>query len=334
MTRICGGIVLIALSLGACSREEAPSNEAPDSGAPSAPSENDAGISDERDANIPDADRVDLCPDGFPRGTPGNARLVAKLASPPEGIAVCPNGDVFVSIPDEAKILRVPLDGNAPELWATLAGRQPLGMDCLDGTLFVVDFRSNDAAVLRIAAKGAQAEALPPIEGGTGYSALNGIVAIKGRGIYVSDASNTPFGRIVLFTETAPGKYVASVAKSGIAFPNGLAFDSKAETLDVALTLQSQVLAFTADADAGLGTGKVTWSGVPLVDSIDGIAIDEHKALYVAHNPQGYVGRTSDDSKLATMKEPKSLAFRGGVLLITGAEGLYGKPLGICGVER
>ncbi|WP_394845511.1 SMP-30/gluconolactonase/LRE family protein [Pendulispora brunnea] len=321
MTRVSLAVALAFSVLWACSGEEQDSPtelpRAPDSGG--APS-------------TPETGSVDSCPDGFPRGKASDSRLVAKLSPSPEGVAVCPNGNVFVSIPDQGTVLRIPLDGTPPEVWATLTGRQTLGLACTEGTLFAVDFRSNDAAVIRIAGKGAAGEPLPNLEDGGSFRAMNGIVAMKGRGLYVSEASNTANGRIIFFSETAPNTYKATVAKGGLPFPNGLAFDSKSGTLHVALTLRSQVLAFATEADGGVGTGDVVWSGTPLIDSIDGMAIDENKAIYVAHYLQGYVGRSPDNAKVATMKEPRSLAFRGGSLLVTGAEGLYEKPLGICGM--
>lgn len=307
-------------------------SNATDSGNPS----NDAtpGGGDPTDATLPpDADDgVDKCPDGFPRGAAGDVRQVTKISPAPEGVAACANGDVFVSVPDEAKILRVPLEGGEPEVWTTLAGRQPLGMTCADNVLYVVDFRSNDATVLRVAAKDDPGTPMPNVDGGGSFKAMNGVVAVKGLGIYATDASNTPSGRIVRFAETAPGVYKASVVKSGLAFPNGIVFDPATNTMDVSLTVQSQVLTFPVGADGALGDSKVAWSGTLALDAIDGIVRDEKKDLYIAHYLKGYVGRTSDGAKIASLKDPKSLVFRGGTLLITGTEGLYAAPLGICGI--
>lgn len=307
-------------------------SNATDSGSPS----NDAtpGGGDPTDATSPpDADDgVDKCPDGFPRGAAGDVRQVTKISPAPEGVAACANGDVFVSVPDEGKILRVPLEGGEPEVWTTLAGRQPLGMTCADNVLYVVDFRSNDATVLRVAAKDDPGTPMPNVDGGGSFKAMNGVVAVKGLGIYATDASNTPSGRIVRFAETAPGVYKASVVKSGLAFPNGIVFDPATNTMDVSLTVQSQVLTFPVGADGALGDSKGAWSGTPVFDAIDGIVRDENKSLYIAHYSKGYVERTSDGAKIASLKDPKSLVFRGGTLLITGTEGLYAAPLGICGI--
>lgn len=295
------------------------------------PGATDAGVSD---AGVSDA-AVDpnKCRDGFPRGTASAPRLVAALSPAPEGVAVCANGDVFVSIPDQAKILRVPLTGGDPEVWTVLPERQPLGMTCVGNDLYVVDFRAKDAAVLRVTAKDDPGTALPNIAGDKGYSALNAIVAVPGAGLFVSDASNTLSGRIVRFAETTPGVFQASVAKGGIAFPNGLAFDPKSNSLDLALTLQSKVVSYPIDNTGALGKGTDAWSGTALLDAIDGIARDENQALYVVHYLQGFVARPTDKTKIASAKSPKSLAFRGGTLLFTSENGLHAVDLGVCGSQ-
>lgn len=278
---------------------------------------------------------VDLCPDGFPRGAAGEPRVVQAFSPPLEGVAVCPNGEVFVSQPTEARILRVPLDGSAPEVWTTLTGRQPLGMDCAsDGALYVADFGTNDATVLRIAQKGEAGMLLPKVPGDKGYEAMNGVAAVTGVGVYATDASNTLSGRIVLFTEPSPGVFEAHVVKKGLPFPNDVAGDRATRTLDVTLTLSSQVLSYPLEADGALGDKAVTWSGLVAVDAIDGVAIAEDQDRYVAHYLQGKVRRVSDGETVASVEEPRSLAFRGGTLLVTTKDGLHAVELGVCGAPR
>lgn len=348
--------VLVVLLLSACSSspsvvdDAADASTAPDPSSPTGDADAsstdphadadtptpDAGGADQ-DAAEPSADAgdVDRCPDGFPRGTASDARVVQKFSPALEGVAVCPNGDVFVSQPDTAKIFRVPLDGSPPELWTTIAGHQPLGMDCAsDGSLYAVDFGSKDATVFRVAAKDDPGTPLPKIPGDDGYKAMNGVVAVKGVGVYASDATNTPSGRIVLFAETSPNVFEARVAKGGLAFPNGLAFDASTRTLDVAMTVQSRVLSFPVAADGALGKQSVAWSGTVAVDAIDGTTIAEKKDRYVAHYLQGFVARSSDGKKVASMKNPKSLAFRGGTLFVTAETGLFAVDLAVCGAAR
>lgn len=337
-----------SLLLAACSSAPASlSGEVPDASAttsdvsPSHPDPGtsipttDAGATALDAASADAADGVDRCPDSFPRGAASEARLVQAFTPALEGVAVCPNGDVFVSQPDTAKIFRVPLDGSPPELWTTISGHQPLGMDCAsDGALYAADFGSKDATVFRVAAKDDPGTPLPKIPGDSGYKAMNGVAAVKGVGVYATDATNTLNGRIVLFAEKSPNVFEASVAKGGLAFPNGVAFDPSATTLDLTLTLQSQVLAFPVATDGALGKQSVVSSGTPVVDAIDGLALAENNDRYVVHYLQGFVSRSSDGKKVASMKEPKSLAFRGGTLFITATAGLYAVDLAVCGVPR
>lgn len=312
----------VALVLVACSDSASsnPSNPSPDA---STGGESDAGS---------DAASGTVCPDGFPRGSAAEARRVVELTPQPEGVAVCANGDVFVSIPDEGKVLRVPLTGGTPEVWTTLTGRQPLGMTCVGNVLYVADFRAQDAAVVRITAKDDPGTPLPKIEGDEGYSGLNAVVAVPGVGLYASDRSNKADGRVVLFSETSAGVFRASVAKSGLAYPNGVAFEPVTRTLDVAQTLEAKVLSYPISNGGELGEASPSWSGTPVADAIDGIARDENKALYIAHYVEGYIGRP-DGAKLATALNPKSLAFRGGTLLFTSADGLHAVDLGVCGAH-
>lgn len=277
-------------------------------------------------------DTVDRCPDGFPRGTPSDARVVQSFAPALEGVAVCPNGDVFVSQPETAKIFRVPLDGSSPELWTTLSGHQPLGMDCAsDGVLYVADFGSEDATVFRIASQNDPGTPLPTIPGDGGYRAMNGVAAVTGVGIYATDATNTINGRIVLFAETAPGVFEASVVKGGLPFPNDVAINPSTGNLDVTMTVNSQVRSFPVAPDGALGDETVTWSGTFALDALDGLVVAEGDDRYIAHYLQGKVRRSSDGEIVASMAEPKSLAFRGGTLFVTAKTGLFAVDLAVCG---
>lgn len=279
--------------------------------------------------------REELCPDGFPRGEKGEATLVAEFDPSLEGVAVCPNGDVFVSQPETSTILRVPLDAAAPEVWTTLSGRQPLGMDCgKDGALYVADFGSTDATVLRVFGKGDPGTPLPKVPGEGGYHAMNGVAAVAGVGVYATDASNTLGGRLILFKEVSPGAFDAEVVKSGLPFPNDAAFNPTTGRLDVTMTVNSQVHSYPLEADGGLGPAKVTWSGTLLIDAVDGLAVAEDGDRYIAHYLEGRVRRASDGESVAKMAEPRSLAFRGGKLLVTARDGLYAVDLAVCGAAR
>lgn len=283
---------------------------------------------------VPPSEDVDRCPDGFPHGTTSELRLVHAFSPSLEGVAVCPSGDVFVSQPETATIFRVPLDDSAVEPWAVLAGHQPLGMDCAhDGSLYVADFGSEGASVFRISAQGDTGTALPTVPGDGGYHGMNGVAAVEGVGIYATDASNSLGGRIVLFTETSPGLFEASIVKTGLPFPNDVAFNPSTGRLDATMTVNSQVFSYPVASDGSLGGPSISWSGTVGLDALDGIAVAEANDRYIAHYLQGKVSRSSDSQTVATVTEPRSLAFRGGTLLITSKTGLYAMDLGVCGAR-
>lgn len=175
----------------------------------------------------------DHCPDGFARGVPGDLGVVHELTPALEGAAVGPNGDVFVSRPDTATIFRVPLDGSAPEAWTTLAGHEPLGMDCgSDGVLHVAHSGNENASVSRVTAKDDPGTPRPEIPGDGGHGARNGVATVNGVGVFAT------------------------------------------------------------------------------------------------------VRRSPDGATIASMKQPKSLALRGGKRLVTADEGLDAIDLAVCGIAR
>lgn len=280
----------------------------------------------------PPQTEVDACPDGFARGTPGDLHLVHAFSPSVEGVAVCPDGDVFVSQPETGRIFRVPLDGAPPELWTTLSSHQPLGMDCgTDGALYIADFGTTHASVLRVASKDDPGTPMPNVPGDKGFGAMNGVAFVDGVGIYATDASNTWAGRVVLFTEPTPGVFAAKIVKSGLPFPNDVDVDRSTSRLDVSMTLNSQIVSYAFEPDGSVGGEAVAWNGAPIVDAVDGLVVAADGDRYIAHYLQGKVTRASDGATVAQLAEPRSLAFRGGTLVVTAKDGLYAVDLAVCG---
>ena len=87
-------------------------------------------------------DPVELCTDGAPRGEASlELSRVAALTPSPEGVAVCPNGEVFVTVDGLDELWRIPLDGAPPEPYASIAGVQPASIACDSrGRLFVAGY--------------------------------------------------------------------------------------------------------------------------------------------------------------------------------------------------
>jgi sugar lactone lactonase YvrE len=290
----------------------------------------------------------DCCADGLPRGTAASStkpRLVASFTPSPEGVTVCPNGDVFVALSSGGEIRRVSVENGTSEIWATLAGTQLAGLSCDDkGRLFAAQYGGTPTPpqVWMVTAKNAAAVPLPSPTGGAALQNLNGIVAVKGLGVYASDST----GNLILhYTETSAGKFSSKIAAGDVAGANGLVYDANAKKLYVGASLNNKVVSLTVTADGALESRKDLWTGPDLLGWADGTAVDESGKVYVAYYlaSPGAIIRVSDKKTVATIEggSPGSIAFRGGTLLITDYKltadtegGLYAIDLGVCGASR
>jgi hypothetical protein len=293
------------------------------------------------DAQTAEPTCPDCCPDGFARGAsaPG-ARKLLGLKPSPEGVTVCPNGEVFIA-GDDGQIWRVPLGAAVPERWASLAEREPAGLACDElGRLFVAIYsvRSPDGTpgVMRIDGKDQPPLALPGPSEMPLLSAMNGIIAIRGLGVYASDSAA---GWVIHLRETQPGKFVSEIVARDILIANGLAYDASAHTLYVASSLGMAVLSFSVAADGSLSGRKQL--ATQTSSFFDGVAVDAQGTVYAADYSGGTVIRLRDSMVMATIASPASLAFRGGTLLVTDYKlnqpdaegGLYAIDLGVCGAQ-
>jgi sugar lactone lactonase YvrE len=271
-------------------------------------------------------------------------RLVAPLTPSPEGVAVCADGSVFVTLDASAEVWRVPLDGGAPERWASLGGWQPAGIACDErGRLFVAAFanRSDSATaptVLLVSERDAEVRALPGPSDGTALGGLNGIVAIPGLGVYATD---TLAHVVVRVRESAPDTFETTVVAREVNGGNGLAYDAANAKLYAVASLAKTLFSFDVAADGTLGERALVPTPASMA-FLDGVAVDERGAAYVTDYVGGSVIRVTDGASVATVTNPASLAFRGGTLLITDykigsatqAGGLYAAELGVCGAAR
>ena len=147
-----------------------------------------------------------LCNDGFP---PGDGTLslteVAEFTSGVEGVAVCPNGDVFTSQFHTQVIWRLPYGGGAPEEYVTLGGNLlPVGLTCDDqGRLFAARWPNGGGAgsCARIDYQGHGGIDMPSSVGGADLENPNGIAFVPGIGVYMTDSAR---GIIVRYDEDAP----------------------------------------------------------------------------------------------------------------------------------
>jgi sugar lactone lactonase YvrE len=299
-----------------------------------------------RDAAVsaPTSPGDELCPDGFQRGDASLALTrIAAFTPSPEGVTVCPGGEVFVTVDGPDEIRRVPFDGGAPQLYASLAGIQPAGIDCDErGRLFVAGFSRRDGSpdppILMVTGQGAAPIALP-LPRGTSVNGLNGIVVVKGAGVFASDTGG---GTVLRARELPDGGFETTVAAGDVLGANGLMYEPRARSLYLVTSfLPTRVLSFQVAPDGSLGTPKEEASG-GLLGFYDGVAVDAAGTLYVAEYQAGTVRRTRDQKVVATLVDPASFAFRGGSLLVTSYHlndtqsegGLYALQLGVCGPGR
>jgi hypothetical protein len=289
---------------------------------------------------------TDCCADNLARGTASTtARLVAKLTNSPEGVTVCPNGDVFVALfgflSDHADIIRVPLDGSEPELWTTLAGREIAGLTCdRKGRIFGAGLDTSEPSfVFMVTAKGDPGTRLPVPSGSAQLISGNGIIAIEGLDGLIVYASDNVANLIARWKETSDGEFEATIAATEVVGANGLSYDPKTQKLYVGGSQENNIVSFDVAPDGSLGAPEVAWTGPDPQGYVDGTAVDENGVVYAAYWSTGNILRTSDNKVLTeTVANPASLAFHGGTLLITdfkmldGSEGgLYAIDLGVCG---
>jgi sugar lactone lactonase YvrE len=336
---------------------EAEAESAVDDGGPSEEGVGDDGVGDEGPGDDADGGPEgeggpDLCADGFPRGA-GTLAVseVARFSPSPEGVTVCPGGDVFVSIysGSTGEIRRVPADGSPPVLYATLPGHLPAGLACDDaGRIFVADFNgtaAGDGGCLRVDREGHEGLHLPNTVDGEALDNPNGIVFVPGAGVYLSDSQK---GWVVRYVETGPDAYAATLVASGFTGvltqpgANGLAWHAAPRRLYLAVSTMPRVVSWEVAADGTLvGSPVEAWSSGSIFDAADGVAVDAGGVVYVAQWLRGLVLRVSDGEFIATFPNPASFAFRGGTLFVTSyvagatAEGsLQAIDVGVCGGAR
>ena len=322
-----------------------PSDSTQDADWQDAGSDDDAGSVEAQPPPIPTTEAcTTCCPDGIERATPAATRELRQIAAftpSPADVATCPGGGVFVTLDGPDTIMRVPVSGSPIE-YANVRGVQPAGIACDDrGRLFVVAFSLRDGSpysspgVLLIERENAEPRTLPQPEGSP-FLTPNGVATANGIGVYVTD---TLAGVVALIRETN-GKFTTQVAAQNLLGVNGIAYDGTARKLYVSNSLTQEVSSFAVAPDGTLSTATLEWSGSGLA-LLDGMVVDEQGHPYVAGYQEGVVWRLPEASVVAKVKNPASLAFRGGTLFIvdyhlnepTLEGGVYAIELGVCGAH-
>jgi sugar lactone lactonase YvrE len=278
----------------------------------------DAGT-DDTDAQVPPPTGcTDCCPDGHARDTTHSAmRSVAAFTPSPTDIAICPDGNVYLTLDGPDEIWRIPASEKG-EHFASVTGVQPAGMACdAQGRLFVAALalrtKTSYAApgVLMITGKDAKPIMLPSPPSGS-LGAPNGVAFVPGAGIYVTDMLG---GQIVRVFEM-DGKFVSRAAASNLLGVNGIAYDPASRKLVVSNSLSQAVSSLLVGQDGSLASPKVEWTSRETSPMLDGVTIDEHGMIYVANYQLGTVVRLPNQEVMAKVTNPAGLAFRGNDLLI------------------
>jgi sugar lactone lactonase YvrE len=228
----------------------------------------------------------------------GQAETFAVLpagSSGPEGLAVAPNGDIFVStfgfnaqgqVAGPSQLFDLAPNGKLRNQ-VSIAGSSPhtlgLGFNPVTGDLIVLDFGAGTALKVNPATGGSTVFATV-----TGSSGLNALTFDKFGNVYISDSFQGIIWR------TGPSGGAATVwAQDPLLTPNGvppfgangIEFSNDRTILYVANTANDQIIAIPVTN--GQTSNPVAGQASVLVNSIngaDGIAIDAHDNIWVAAN--------------------------------------------------
>lgn len=243
-----------------------------------------------------------------------------------EGVVFDRAGNAFVSDTRHGTIYRIGRD-NQPVVWAKTPA--PNGHKILpDGTHLVCD----KGAVRRFAADGKPLPDASTECDGTPLRAPNDLTIDPAGGFYFTDPGGSgrknPIGTVHYVDPQGKTHKIAD----GLAFPNGIVLRPGGKTLLVAESEHNRVLEYPVLAPGKLGERKIfatlpAKQGEQIENAPDGMALDEHGNLFVAHygmrtvqvlGPDGKLLRSYPGGNLTT----SNVAFTGpnmDTLYITGA---------------
>lgn len=235
-----------------------------------------------------------------------------------EGIARCPDGDIFIGGEAAGKVYR--LSGEKMDKLEEYAGgmEHVAGLACgPGGVVYALEYgKGNVVALKKNSDGGVEKEMIAE-----GLSTPNGITVKSDGTLFVSESDR---GRVV---EIAPGGEPETLV-SGISFANGLALNGDETLLFVAATTPGKI--YMAPLGKHRGKKKTLYSGL---QTIDGITVDGDGNLYACLFSVGQVVRIAPKSKpeviAGNMKFPASPVIKDGFLYVTSlkSKGIYRIPL-------
>lgn len=233
-----------------------------------------------------------------------------------EGIAVCPDGRMFVAENETGNVFLIEDDKTAV-LYLEDLGRLA-GLACgADNRLVILDYAGGRVLRAVESEKETTAEVIAK-----DLKTPNGTVVAKDGAVYVSETDPGRIDRIL------PDGTLEKVI-DGITFANGLALSDDESILYVASTTGGKILAVTLTGDDA-GKKKTFKAGLQM---IDGITRDPDGNFYACLYATGQVVRIAPDGALTPVAKglvsPASPALRGGALYVTSLQGkgLYRIPL-------
>jgi gluconolactonase len=257
----------------------------------------------------------------------------AKVVEVPgysEGVVVDAGGAVYISDVYHGAIYRIGRDGEA-RVWAKTGA--PNGHKILpDGTHLVCD--GSQRAVLRLDAAGKLLGKAASAYGGKPLRSPNDLTLDARGGFYFTDPGGSnlqnPIGTVYYVDARGEIHLVAE----GLAFPNGIVLRPDGKTLLVGESNHNRILSYDVFAPGKVGKMRVfanlpVKGGEQIANEPDGICLDAHGNLYVAHYGMRQVQVLSPEGKLlrryaAGNLTTSNVAFGGArldQLYVTGALG-------------
>jgi gluconolactonase len=231
----------------------------------------------------------------------------------PEGIAVAADGAVWCG-GEAGQIYRI-ADGAIEQVASTGGFCLGLAFDA-GGRLYVCDL--HHAALFRLDPRSGELERFA--DGVDGHRLVTpNAIAIDARGdLFVSDSGrpHEPRPGLLRLRRDGGGELWTDVP---LDFANGLALSADGRTLYVVETWARRVLAFPVDAAGPPRVAAALPGTVP-----DGLAVDEHGALWVACyepsqvlvvEPGGEIRIAAHDADAHLLCHPTNVAFRGTALI-------------------
>jgi len=270
-------------------------------------------------------------------------KLLTTFSPPGAGLAVCPNGDVFVTREGPNEVWRIPKGGGEAARYVATPGTVPAGIVCDEkNRLFVSMFALRDSttykslSVLLIADAQTPPVQLPAPKTGETTATPNGLALGPKSILYMTD---TVGGVIYRIREVMPGTFETTSVVKDLTGPIAAAYDPAAKKLHVALATGMRVVTFKVADDGALSEQTTLATVEPGL--LSGIALDEKGTVYVSEQLTGNVLRVPGSEAVATAMRPAGLAFRGGKLWFTEffeaesnmSGGLYEIALGVCGAD-